>query len=132
MAVATYEDVAVALGRPISTQAEQDQVEYWLAGLELIIGARLGDLAALDQDVLKYVETEAAVARINRNAAAGTSSITVSVDDGAVTRRFDGPSVSDVTDEWWHLLDPNAGSGAFSVRPYFEPDTSTLYPLDWA
>lgn len=132
MAVATYEDVAVALGRPISTQAEQSQVEYWLNGLEIIIGARLGVLADLDQDVLRYVETEAAVARINRNAAAGTSSITVAIDDGSVTRRFEGPSASDMTDEWWHLLDPDTGSSVFSARPYFVPDSPDGWPLDWS
>lgn len=122
MAVATYQDVEVALGRPISTTAEQAQVGYWLDGIELLIAARLGAVSDLDQDVLLYVETEAVVGRIKRNAAAGTSSITVSVDDGSVTRRFDGVNSSDINDEWWRLLDPTWGSGAFSIRPYFEPD----------
>lgn len=125
MAVATYSDVEVALGRSISTPAEQGQVDYWLDGIEMLIGSRLGDVTELDQDVLKFVEVEAAVARINRNAAAGTSSITVSVDDGAVTRRFEGVNATDVTDDWWRLLDPSWGSGAFSVRPSFEADAIT-------
>ena len=122
MAVATYDDVAVALGRAISDSDEQNQVEYWLDGIELIIGSRLGDVSELDQDVLKYVETEAVVARINRNAAAGTSSITVAVDDSSVTRRFEGVSAADITDDWYRLLDPAWGTGAFSVRPSFEDD----------
>lgn len=124
MAVATYTDVGVALGRAISTQDEQDQIEYWLDGIELLIGSRLGDVGDLDQDMLKFVETEAVVARVNRAAFAGTTSISVAVDDGTVTRRMEGVSASDVTDDWYRLLDPSWGSGAFSVRPSFEADTS--------
>ena len=125
MAVATYEDVQVSLGRPISTEAEQEQVEWWLTGLEHVIRNRLGDLADLDQDVLKYVEVEAAVAKILRRDNRETS-ISVAVDDGTVTRRYEGASADDVTTEWWALLSPAVGSGAgFSTRPYFEPDTAS-------
>lgn len=122
MAVATVDDVAVALGRPISEAAQVAQVGWWLEGVELLIRARLGDPAELDQDVLKYVEVEAVVAKVQR---AGTreSSITVAVDDGSVTRRYEsGVSAGDITDEWWNLLDPSIASGAFSIRPSFEPD----------
>lgn len=133
MAVATYEDVAVALGRPISTEAEQNQVEWWLSGVELFITAKLGDVADLDEAAVKYVEVEAVVAKIRRGALAGASSITVNVDDGGVTRRYENPvSADDITDEWWGLLDPDTGGGAFTVRPYFEPDDSTADDLDWS
>lgn len=129
MAVATYEDVAVALGRPISTEAEQAQVEWWLTGIEIIIEARLGDLAELDQDVLKYVEVEAAVTKIQRSGRE-ESSITVTVDDGNVTRRYENVTVGDITDDWWNLLRPGTDSAAFSTRPSFEPDDP---PVDsWA
>lgn len=105
MAVATYEDVAVALGRPISTEAEQAQVEWWLTGVELILGARLGDVSALNQEALRYVEAEAVAAKVDRRSAQGASSITVNVDDGGVTRRFESPiTAGDITDEWWNLL----------------------------
>ena len=130
MAVATYEDVAVALGRPISTEAEQDQVEWWLNGVELFIAARLGDVADLNQDAVRYVEVEAVVAKINR-AGRAESSITVSVDDGSVTRRYESVTAGDITDEWWGLLGTDAG--AFSIRPYFEPDDASNEFLDsWA
>ena len=134
MAVATYEDVAVALGRPISTEAEQNQVEWWLSGVELFITAKLGDVSNLDEAAVKYVEVEAVVAKIRRGALAGASSITVNVDDGGVTRRYENPvSADDITDEWWALLDPDVGGGAFSVRPSFEPDVpSALDCLDWS
>jgi hypothetical protein len=122
MAVATYEDVAVALGRPISTEAEQAQVEWWLSGVELFIVARLGPVAELDQDAVRYVEVEAVVAKINR-AGREESSITVAVDDGNVTRRYENAvTAGDITDEWWNLLDPDTGTGLFSVRPSFEAD----------
>lgn len=134
MAVATYEDVAVALGRPISSEPEQEQVEWWLNGVELFITAKLGDVAELDQAAVKYVEVEAVVAKIRRGALAGASSITVNVDDAGVTRRYDNPvSADDITDEWWGLLDPQVGGGAFTVRPYFQPDTpSASSDLDWS
>jgi hypothetical protein len=134
VAVATYEDVEVALGRPISTEAEQNQVEWWLSGVELFITAKLGDVADLDEAAVKYVEVEAVVAKIRRGALAGASSITVNVDDGGVTRRYENPvSADDITDEWWGLLDPDTGGGAFTVRPYFEADDPTaLDDLDWS
>jgi hypothetical protein len=128
VAVATYDDVAVALGRAISTDAEQGQVEWWLNGVELFITARLGDVGDLDQTVVKYVEVEAVVAKINR-AGRGESSITVSVDDGAVTRRYDNAvTASDITDEWWQLLDPDSNTATASIRPGFEADT-VMWPV---
>lgn len=134
MAVATYEDVEVALGRLISTEAEQAQVEWWLSGVELLIISKLGPVADLDQDVVKYVEVEAVAAKVRRGATGDASSITVTVDDGGVTRRYENPvSADDITDEWWGLLDPDVGGGAFSVRPYFVPDTPVdLDDLDWS
>lgn len=122
MAVATYEDVAVALGRSIDSATEQAQVEWWLNGVELIIRTRLGDIAALDQDVLKYVEVEAVVAKVRRGDSR-VSSETVAVDDGSYTTRYESVSAADVTDDWWNLLSPNVGSGAYSTRPTFESDT---------
>lgn len=124
MAVATYADVSVALGRPISDAAEQAQVTWWLDGVELFITARLGDVSLLDQTTLKYVEVEAVVAKVQR-AGRAESSITVSVDDGSVTRRYDNAvTASDITDEWWHLLDPDSNTASASIRPSFDPDTA--------
>lgn len=115
---ATYEDVGIALGRPITDTAEQQQINYWLTGIELTIKARYRDLSQLDQAALKYVETEAVAAKVRRH---GTreSSITVSVDDGSVTRRYDTPATAeDITDEWWNLLTPAVEAASFTVSPY--------------
>ena len=123
MAVATHYDVAVALGRPITSDAEQEQVQWWLSGVELLIGAKLGDLTALNQAVLKYVEVEAVVAKVRRGDSR-VSSKTVSIDDGSVTERFEtGVQTSDISDDWWALLNPSVGSGFYSTRPGFETDT---------
>lgn len=106
MSVAAWQEVAVALGRPSSdfTDDQQEQIEWWLDGVELIISRRLGDVSALDQAVLKLVEVEVVADKVRR---AGTeeSSITVSIDDGSVTRRYDNAVVDDdITDRWWDLL----------------------------
>lgn len=126
MAVATYEDVAVALGRPISEVSEQEQVTYWLNAAELVIAARLGDVALLDQASLKYVETEAAAAKAGNPE--GYQSETI--DDYTYRYSTEARRVT-ILDEWWRLLDPDTGSGAFSARPYFEPDTLDT-SLDWS
>jgi hypothetical protein len=98
MAVAAVSDVEAALGRSISSTDEQNQVNWWLDGLELAIVARLGPVETLNENVLRYVEGEAAAAKVRRNGSPETS-VTVSVDDGAVTRRYDNPaSATDITD----------------------------------
>lgn len=104
MAVATYQDVAVALGRPISDSDQQAQVEHWLTGVELAITQRLGNVASLDQDALLFVESEA-VAALVRHSGVAESSITVAVDDGSVTRRYESADYANsITDAWWALL----------------------------
>lgn len=118
MAVATYTDVGVALGRPITDTTEQAQIEWWLSSAELQIKARLGDVSLLDQAVLKFVEVEAVAAKAQNPEGAASESI----DDytyrlPAETRRVT------ILDEWWRMLDPNVSSEAYSVRPGFEPDT---------
>lgn len=127
MAVATFEDVAVAIGRPITDTAEQARVSYWLDAAEIQIKARFADLAALDQAVLRFVETEAVAARMVNPEGYQSESI----DDytyryGAETRQVV------IRDEWWRLLDPDTGAGAFSARPYFVPDDPTGPTLDWS
>lgn len=117
MAVATWEDVAVALGRPSSdfNADQQAQMTYWLNGAEIIVRGRLGDLALLDQDVLKYVETEVVAAKVRSIRDDGASSISVSVDDGTVTRRYESVTSADFTGEFWTLLSPAGGASAYTI-----------------
>lgn len=115
MAVATYADVGVALRRTISDSAEQAQIGWWLDGVELVIRSRLGDPTLLDQDVLKYVEVETVADKVRR-AGRDESSITVSVDDGSVTRRYDNAvTASDIASGMWALLSPANGGSAYTI-----------------
>ena len=72
---ATYTDVGVALGRPITDPLEQAQVTWWIESAELQIRTRLGDLALLNQDVLKYVVVEAVAAKAQNPEGAASESI---------------------------------------------------------
>jgi hypothetical protein len=121
VAVATYTDVGVALRRTISDSAEQAQIEHWLTGAEMAVRSRLGDPALLDQDVLKYVEAEAVAEKVRR-AGREESSITVSVDDGSVTRRYDPMGADDIADNLWSLLSPARSGSAYTI--------GTVSPLD--
>ena len=117
-------DIETALGRTLST-SEQAQAAQWIADALLLIEARLGDPAALDQDKLDYVVREATVARF-RNPDGYQSE---TIDDytyrhGTETRRVT------ILPEWWDLLSPASESGAFSTRPTFEPDIPPYDP--WA
>ncbi len=105
VALATPADVAVPLGRPITTPAEIDQVQWWLDGVERLIVNRLGPVAALDAATVKYVEAETVAAKVRRSGTS-ESSITVAVDDGSVTRRYEGSTLNggDISDEFWALL----------------------------
>lgn len=123
MPVATTTDVETALGRPLS-DTETTQADWWLVGMELAIAHRLGDVAGLNQDAVKYVEAEAVAEKVRRGGT-NESSITVAVDDGSVTRRFDAPSsAADITDEWWDLLGPSGNAESGSISPGFEPDNA--------
>lgn len=123
MAVISYEDVATAIGRPISDTDEQEQVTQWIADVEMILGARL-DLDALDEgvnsDLVQYVVREAVIARMRHRSESAE-------DSGETESNY----FLTILDPWWALLDPGeTGSAAFSVRPYFETDSTSV--TDWA
>lgn len=115
-------DIETALGRTL-TDTEQAQATQWMGDALLVIGARLGDTTLLDQPTLDYVVREAVTARF-RNPEGYQSE---TIDDytyrhGSETRRVT------ILDEWWRLLAPNGGGGAFTIRPYASRDLA--YP-DW-
>ena len=118
MVTVTADDIAVALGRttPESGSPELLQWQMWIEDAVMLIEARLGDTAALDQTKLNYVVREAVVAQVRRPDDA--TSVDVSVDDGRVSRTY-RTSAGRVTirDEWWDLLSPDIKGGAFSIRP---------------
>jgi hypothetical protein len=110
----TYQDVAINLGRPISDPLEQAQVTQWIAACETVIRARLGDLAALDQDVLDLVVLESVTLRVQNPKSFQSESI----DDYSYRLPSSIATAAHwITDDMWRLLDPDAGGGAFSARP---------------
>lgn len=117
----TYEDVATNLGRPISDPPEQAQVTQWIIACETVIRARLGDLAELDQDVLSLVVIESVTLRVDNPKSFQSETI----DDYTYRLQSSVAKASHwITDDMWRMLDPDAGGGAFSVRPGFEADTA--------
>lgn len=113
----TVANVAVALGRETPTEGsvEANQWEMWIDDALMLIEARLGDPALLNQQNLDYVVREAVAAQVRRPDDA--TSVEVAVDDGRVSKRY---STSRgrvfIRDEWWKLLDPASGKGqAFAV-----------------
>lgn len=115
MAVATYTDVGVALRRTISDPAEQAQITWWLDGVELLIKSRLGTVSLLDQAVVKRVEVEVVAEKVRR-AGREESSITVSVDDGSVTRRYETRvTAGDIDDDLWALFGKKFAGSAYTI-----------------
>ncbi len=110
------EDIAVALGRTAS-ENEIPQWFVWIDDALMLIEARLGDPALLDQRKLDYVVRQAVIAQVQRPDDATT--VDVSVDDGRVSRTYrSGAGRVTIRDEWWDLLAPNGRSrGAFSITP---------------
>ena len=111
-------DIETALGRTLTSE-EHAQAVQWVDDALMLVEARLGDPAALNQSRLDFVVREAVTARF-RNPEGFQSE---SIDDytyrhGSETRRVT------ILDEWWDLLSPTTTSGAFSTRPTFTPDDS--------
>ena len=145
MTYAIPADVEVVLGRVAESSAETAQWQAWLdtveraitrafrrAGLDLATQIAAGDPTA---DDVKDVEVSVVVRKI-QNPTWGLTSKTEShqIDDGSasITTRNDGPGayidpLALTVDDLAALL-PSGSGGAFSIRPYYEPDTS---PTEW-
>lgn len=145
MAFGTPDEVAAELGRPTTsiTAAQRAQWQQWLdrvernirrefkrRGLDLMNQVGLGDP---QMDDVGDIEV-AAVARKVRNPD-GSTSTTVTVDDGTVTRRRDGvkdlgADPLELTESEWEALFPNAHDerDAGSTRPGFQPDCPVFWP----
>jgi hypothetical protein len=109
----TPDDIAVALGRASTSDTELDQWSMWIADARMLIEARLGDLAELDQAKLDYVVREAVVAHVRHPDDA--TQVSVSIDDGTTARTYrSGRGRVTIIDDWWELLSPST-SGAFSL-----------------
>jgi hypothetical protein len=132
MSVASVDEVATSLGRPIATQAEVQQVQLWLDDAEMQIRLRLGDVSLLDQEVLSFVEREAVVLKVRNPDAKESESI-----DDYRYQRTDTAAKGQVQilDEWWNMLTPDGSGGAFSITaagdPYWSAACSPTDPAWW-
>lgn len=141
MSYADPSDVAVELGRPISsiTPEESAQWQAWLDRVERAIergfrraGLVLADQIALgdptEQDVID-VEVSRVVDKVNNPKK--ITSVTRSVDDASITERNESDETGDpldLTDLDWQTLLPNDDRAAFSTRPGFEADYGSGTP----
>lgn len=122
----TATTIATALGRDTFSTTEDDQWSLWIADALLLIEARLGDPAVLDQAKLDYVVREAVVAHIRHPDDA--TQVSFSVDDASTSRTYrSGKGRVTILSEWWELLSPADDNGAFSIDVL----GTTSAHLDW-
>ena len=127
MSTVTYFDIEGTLGRPLSI-TEQAQAVLWITDAEMLVSAALGALDALDADRLAYVVRESVADRFRAGISGGAESVSVSVDDSTVTRRYAsdrGSADGDwLIDGWLSLLSKRQKGGPFSIMPWFEQDAT--------
>lgn len=129
---ANLSDVADRLGRPITDPLEVKQVNAWIGDVEAIIRARIPDL---DERVVTGVPSLEVVAMVVTNAVVRkalnpTGKQNERIDDYSYGLTEDAARGDlFLTDAEWQLLLPDASSGAFSVRPAFEPDRACPWGL---
>lgn len=125
--------IAVALGQsaPASDSPLFAQWQLWIDDALMLIEARLGDVALLDQGRLDYVVREAVVMQARRPDDA--TQVTTSIDDGSISRTYrSGPGRVTILDEWWNLLSPTAtAGGAFSLDLTPPEATVGTYGVDY-
>lgn len=124
--------IAVALGvaAPTSGSTTEAQWEMWIDDALMLIEARLGDPAELDQAKLDYVVREAVVAMAKRPDDA--VQVSVSIDDGSTSKTYrSGSGRVTILDEWWELLAPstNLAGKAFEVDTM--PASAGVYGVDY-
>lgn len=124
---ATLSDVQARLGRPITDQAEVDQVNAWIADTDVLIRARVPDI---DERVAAGTPPATTMTMVVANVVIRK----LKNPDGKVQEGLDDYNYRlnenarrgelFLTDEEWSLI-LSTPSGAFSVRPFFEPDVPT-------
>lgn len=113
------QDVAGHLGRPLSPD-ESTQVAKWIEWLESDIHRKL-PVAPVDSTLAQRAIVES-VAHYMRNPD-GAISVSFQVDDGLTSKRYAAATGRvELLPHFWAELGLNDASGAFTVRPYGEPD----------
>jgi hypothetical protein len=121
----TADTIATALGRDTYSTAEDAQWSLWIADALLLIEARLGDPAELDQARLDYVVREAVLAHIRHPDDA--TQVSVSIDDATSSRTYrSGKGRVSILEEWWSLLSPDDEDGGAFVLDMLGTSTNHL------
>ena len=127
----TPNDVAVEIGRPTPlSDADSARVQSWIDQALYLIGKRY-TVASLDPADVDYVVLMA-VAEHARHAD-GAKKITVSIDDGNVSKEYDTASARvSIWDDLWDVLEPQtSGGGAFTIDPFGAADRIGDGPRGW-
>lgn len=118
-------DIDTGLDRPL-TSAETARLTKWITDAETLIGLRVPADVELDPATLTMIVRAAVEYRWEQSRSGGASAVTVAVDDGSVTRRYESGNPKGAAwwflPEWWEWLNPSGETGAFSTRPGFEAD----------
>lgn len=122
----TAQAVQANFGSPL-TPAQETQVDLWLSQVRgYILAVAEAQGVTVDASLVDLVLVEVVTARLHNPG--GATQTDVQIDDARVSHRYGSGSALGVAPHWWRLLglrDPDApASGAFSVRPGFEPDWS--------
>lgn len=104
-------DIETALGRTLTVE-ESALADQLIGDALVIIEARLGDPALLNQDRLNLVVREAVVARF-RNPEGYASE---TIDDYTYRLPSETRRIT-ILPEWWALLKPRGRGRAYSVMP---------------
>ena len=128
----TPDTIAVALGvaAPASDSTTFAQWEMWIEDALMLIEARLGDPALLDQARLDYVVREAVAMMAKRPDDA--TQVTVSIDDGATSKTYrSGTGRVTILDEWWNLLSPTTSTSGRAFEVDTMPASAGVYGVDY-
>ena len=121
MTYATFDDVAIHLGRSLS-ETEESQIFMWISWLEADIASKLPDLTTVDPTAAQRVIVQSIASYLDNPTAA--SEVQVSVDDGSVTKRYTRSlGRVQILPELWADLGWSGETGAFTVSPYGAADT---------
>ena len=124
--------IATALGvaAPASGSPTEAQWQMWIDDALMLIEARLGDPAELDQAKLDYVVREAVVALARHPDS--TTQVTTSVDDASVSKTY-STSAGRITilDEWWELLAPTTSVAGKAFEVDTMPADAGVYGVDY-
>ena len=126
----TPDDIDTNLDRPL-TPAEIARLTRWITDAETLISTRAASESIEPNPAVYAMVVRMAVEnRWEHSRNGGASAVTVAVDDGTVTRRYENGRGSAwwFLGEWWGWLMPGSESGAFSTRPGFEPDRAAIDP----